>query len=155
MSNTGLIIILAFLGFLFLFFTISIIILLIFRSLKKSRICRLKDDGIISNTILYLDEKANFFGIKSSGLRTVRGNGIFVLNQEEIYFSLFLPDKEYKIPIDTIEKVETAKSFLGKTKFRKLLIIDFKEKDGTVNSAAWLLTDLNKALDLLTELINK
>jgi len=154
MSN-AVIISLAVLGFLFLFFTISVITSLIFHNLKNSRICRLKTDGILSDNFLYLDEKAIFFGIKTSGFRTLRGNGIFIITEKQIYFSLFLPDKEYKIKIDSIEEIRTGKSFLGKTKFRELLIIDFKENDARLNSAAWLLSDLNQAIETLEKILKR
>ena len=153
MSETQLIIIIAVLGFLFLFITISVITLVIYRSLKKSRICRLKKEGIFSEDLLYIDENAVFFGIGNSGFRTLRGNGIFIIKNSEVFFSLLLPDREYRIPVSSIEKIKTGKSFLGKTKFRELLIIDFKEKDGRLNSAAWLLSDLHQALEKLNKLL--
>jgi len=66
----------------------------------------------------------NFFGIKSQGMTQIRGNGALLLTKEYLYFQMWIPKKEIKIPIDKMEKIEEVKSFLGKSKFRPLLKIE-------------------------------
>lgn len=86
----------------------------------------------------------NLFGIQSRGMKQVRGNGILLLTASQIYFRMLLPRRELLVPLSSITSVETPKSFLGKTKGRKLLKIDFRNNVGSIDSAAWLVPDLEK-----------
>jgi len=155
MGDVGFLIIFPAIAFIVFFILIVRFLMKSFNSLKKNRLSRLEKDGILTtaNTI-YVDENASFFGIKSSGLKTMRGNGILILNKKEIYFSLFLPDKVYRIPLDKINNVRFDKSFLGKTRFKNLLVLDFTENDGTLNAAAWSISNLDEIAGYIKELID-
>ncbi len=69
---------------------------------------------------------ANLFGVQSGGMKQIRGNGILLLTASQIYFRMLLPRRELLVPLRSVTSVETPKSFLGKTKGRKLLKVDFR-----------------------------
>ena len=92
---------------------------------------------------------ANLFGIKSGGMKQIRGNGILLLTSSQLYFRMLLPKREILIPVNSITSIETPKSFLGKTKGRKLLKIDYRNDIGGTDSAAWLVPDLEKWIETI------
>jgi len=85
---------------------------------------------------------ANFFGQESGGVMQMRGNGTLVLTDSELYFERWVARKEYRIPLNAIQAIETPTSFLGKTNFRPLLKVVFKDEAGHTDSMAWLVRDL-------------
>lgn len=84
---------------------------------------------------------ANFFGLRSSGMKQVRGNGILLLTGSEIFFRMLLPSRELRIPLGSVASLETPRSFLGKSKGRKLLQVNYTSFEGKEDSAAWLVPD--------------
>jgi hypothetical protein len=93
----------------------------------------------------------NFFGEKSKGMTQIRGNGALLLTKDYLYFQMWIPKKEIKIPLDKIENIEEVKSFLGKSKLRPLLKIDYIDENGQKNSAAWLVKNLQKWKSIINE----
>ena len=85
---------------------------------------------------------ANSFGQESLGLKQVRGNGILILTERELFFGMFIPRKDLLIPLNLINKIDIVKSHLGKTKGRKLLKVFFINNNGKQDSIAWLVKDL-------------
>jgi hypothetical protein len=85
---------------------------------------------------------ANFFGQESAGVTQLRGNGMLVLTDTELYFERLWPRREYRIPLAAIEAVETAHSFLGKTNFQPLLKVTFRTHNGQIDAMAWLVPDV-------------
>lgn len=94
--------------------------------------------------ILLTDPFANYFGLQSRGMKQIRGNGILILTEKELFFELYIPKKELTIPIYQLKAVETTSSFLGKTKFKKLLKIIFHRPTGEKDAAAWLVKNLDE-----------
>ena len=92
---------------------------------------------------------ANLFGVQSGGMKQIRGNGILLLTASQIYFRMLLPRRELLVPLRSVTSVETPKSFLGKTKGRKLLKVDFRNDTGGTDSAAWLVQDLEKWVETI------
>ena len=92
---------------------------------------------------------ANLFGIKSRGMKQIRGNGILLLTSSALYFRMLLPRRELLVPLSSITSVETPKSYLGKTKGMKLLKIDFRNDVGDLDSSAWLVPDLEKWVETI------
>jgi hypothetical protein len=86
---------------------------------------------------------ANFFGQQSRKSFQVRGNGVLLLTQEELYFEMWHPKKVLQIQISEILKVEPTKSFLHKSVFRKLLKVVFRNENGEEDAAAWWVTSLD------------
>jgi hypothetical protein len=98
---------------------------------------------------------ANFFGQESLKLKQVRGNGVLVLTKTELYFEMWFPKRIYKIPISDIIEVEVTKWHLKKTKNRDLLKVVFRNFSDEIDSAAWLVKDLDFWLSDLRKMINK
>ncbi len=69
---------------------------------------------------------AGFFGLESLGHSQVRGNGILVLGEDELYFAKALPRRETVIPLASITDVSNPRSHLGKSNVVKLLRVEFK-----------------------------
>ena len=92
--------------------------------------------------IIYFSKEVNFFGQKSAGRAQVRGNGSLLLTPDELHFLRWMPKKNIIIPLENIENIERVNSFLGKTKRQDLLKVDFNNHQGEVDSAAWLLDNM-------------
>lgn len=103
------------------------------------------------NSRILTSPMANLFGLKSSGMKQVRGNGILLLTSSQLYFRMLLPKKEILVPLRSIISVETPRSFLGKTKRKKLLKIDFRSDAGSTDSVAWLVDNLEKWVETIRE----
>ncbi|TDO93936.1 hypothetical protein DFR79_10588 [Halanaerobium saccharolyticum] len=93
--------------------------------------------------IIYFSKEVNFFGQKSEGRTQLRGNGSLLLTPDELHFLKWVPKKNIVIPLDNIEKVERVNSFLGKSKNRELLKVEFSNQQGEKDSAAWLLDNMH------------
>ena len=105
----------------------------------------------LGDQIKILDPSANFFGQKSLGIGQVRGNGVLALTEEDIYFLMWLPRRELRIPRSSIQEIKTPRSFLGKSKLTPLLEIVYTcPQKGKPESAAWLTSQL-QALKLALE----
>ncbi len=132
-------------------FIISLIVLLIIFVLYiRFRYREISTHISAMGTTRLLSPGANFFGLRSAGMSQIRGNGILALFFDHIYFEMLLPKKELIIPLSSILDIDVKTSFLGKTRFRKLLVITYKDKNGDEDQAAWLISNLNEWLELLT-----
>ena len=96
---------------------------------------------------------ANFFGRQSAGMAQVRGNGVLVLAEGELYFEMLAPKKSLSIPFTALRSVETVRSFLGKTRGRSLLKVDFENDQGEPDAAAWLIGKHKHWKDALQKVI--
>ena len=85
---------------------------------------------------------ANFFGQQSKGMMQMRGNGIFTLTGDTIYFDMWIPANHFEIPLSKITGIETPRSFLGKTVLYPLLQINFQNDAGEADAIAWWLRDV-------------
>jgi len=85
---------------------------------------------------------ANFFGQESLGYMQVRGIGVLVLTEDELFFEMLLPKREFRIAVASIHSIETPKSHLGKTKGRPLFKVIFQNEKGQEDSMAWSIKDL-------------
>jgi hypothetical protein len=107
-----------------------------------------------SEDILITDEMANFFGQESQGVWKVRGNGVLILTEKELFFGMWKPKKELLIPVKSIVEIKNPKSHLHRSVFRPLLKIIFKNDSGETDSVAWFVRNLDKWNDILNELIS-
>jgi len=48
-----------------------------------------------NRSVLLVDDISNFFGLESSGVWKVRGNGVLLLTEEELFFGMWKPKKNY------------------------------------------------------------
>jgi hypothetical protein len=88
---------------------------------------------------------ALFYGQESKGKMQMRGNGILVLTQDELYFEWLLPRREFRIPLTAVQAVETPSSYLGKTNFRPLLKVVFQNDSGQTDAMGWIVPDVEAA----------
>lgn len=116
---------------------LAVVFLLVFWLQKKragevlARFQGQKVYGVTSN--------ANFFGQESLGPAQVRGNGVLVLVEGELYYEMWAPRRSLRIPFSSLRSVETVGRFLGKTKGRPLLKVTFVNEHGASDAAAWLI----------------
>ena len=109
---------------------------------------RLRDRAIIAlredtaGEKVYYVADCNFFGILSSGLAQVRGNGLLALTSGGIRFRMLAPAKTLFIPLASIRGISHPRWFLKKSKARELLRVDFINAGGEEDAAAWLVRDL-------------
>lgn len=116
---------------------VTVVFFLLIRSLLKRRI-----NSILENfrgrAIRKVERSANFFGIESEGMTQIRGNGVLLLTDEEIYFQMWIPNRELKIGRDRISGTEIVNAHLGRTRLRPLLKVNFMNRRGEKDSVAWL-----------------
>ena len=90
--------------------------------------------------ILMQDLTANCFGLESLGVWQARGNGGLVLTGKTLHFFMFLPRKDFCIPVASITQLAIVNSHLGKATVRDLLKVHFSA-GGQPDSIAWYLAD--------------
>lgn len=88
-------------------------------------------------------------------MKQIRGNGIFILTEKELYFELYLLKIIITIPINQISKIETPRSHLGKSKLKKLLKIIYTNQNQEKDSIAWLVKQLPSWLENIQNIIEK
>jgi hypothetical protein len=123
--------------------------ILVIRKILKNRSAGIgkKFEG---REILFSSPGASYFGRESAGLWQVRGNGDLIITPREVYFEMWFPKRILVIPLGSVESVETPKSFKGRSVFRPLLKITFRDETGRRDSVAWYVKDLRKALSVLS-----
>jgi hypothetical protein len=104
--------------------------------------------------ILLVDDSSNFFGLESLGVWKVRGNGVLLITEDELFFGMWKPKKELIIPIRSILEITNPKSHLHRSVFKPLLKVVFNNENGEADSAAWYVRELDKWNDTLKELIS-
>jgi hypothetical protein len=107
-----------------------------------------------SDEIICIDSSASFLGRASLKYRQIRGNGVLVLTRGQVFFRRLFPELEFSIPLRTVRKVETPRSFQGKSVFRPLLKIDYKTDTGDTDSVAWCVSDLKNFIKGLEKLMH-
>lgn len=98
---------------------------------------------IAERDIIRTSKTANFFGLKSSGLMQVRGNGVLILTCNELYFMRYLPNKKINIPLSSIVGIEIPKSFMKKRVSRPLMKVIFINEMGMTDEIAWFINRLD------------
>ncbi len=145
------------LGFVIILCVVILGILIVMFAVVRRDITKRAESILLkfqNKNILAVSSSVNYFGRESLGMKQVRGNGILVLTNNELYYQMLLPRKELSIPVDHIIGIEDPVSFLGKSRSKPLLKVYFNTEKGT-DSAAWLLENVNQWKSLLEELIDK
>ena len=120
-------------GLLILFALLGLVFSRVRRKLDK-----LIADRFDRQELLGATTRANFLGVKSKGGAQIRGNGALVFTGSEICFIRAVPRKEYKIPVSSIRKVSTPRSFNGKSVLAPLLCVEYRTESGD-DAIAWAL----------------
>lgn len=102
---------------------------------------RSRIDSALAELDVQRQGKANFYGVASKGPSQVRGLGTLALTPDELVFLQLVPANEVRVPRSAIQTVEVAKSFLGKTQGRDLLVISWTA-DGVDEQVAFDVPDL-------------
>ena len=99
--------------------------------------------------VVLKDLKCVTLGLQSRGVLQSRGNGALVLTAHELAWFRFIPEStDLRIPLESVTKVDTVKTHLGKTYGRDLLRVTFTN-DGQPDSIAWYVVDLGAWLTQL------
>ncbi len=126
----------------------------IFNNLKRKRAEELFKN-YHKDRIIYFSREVNFFGQKSEDGLNIRGSGSLLLTPDQLHFKKWLPDQDLIIPLEDIINVERVDSFMGKSKNKTLLKIDFNNENGEIDSAAWLLDNMHNWENVLKDYINQ
>jgi hypothetical protein len=100
---------------------------------------------------LHIDRAASFFGQESRGVTQMRGNGTLILTDSDLIFEMWLPNREFRIPLRSIQAIENPASFLGKSRFTPLLKVVYTNDQGGMDSMAWQVPDLSGWMRLINE----
>jgi len=107
------------------------------------------------HTLSRIDPLANLFGVRSRGMKQIRGNGVLLVTSGELYFRMLAPRRELTVPVRDIIGMGVEKSFLGKSKGIPLLRVDYRDGIGGTDSAAWAVRDVSGWLSTLETLTGK
>jgi len=110
---------------------------------KRLRVQAIEDmRKMVGGERVYNVEDSNCFGVLSKGYKQVRGNGVLALTDKGIHSRMLIPRKYLFIHLESVRGVSNPRSFLGKTKARVLLRVDFVNEEGQDDACAWLVPSL-------------
>jgi hypothetical protein len=98
-----------------------------------------------------IDRTASFFGQESRGVTQMRGNGTLILTDSDLIFEMWVPNKQFRISLGSIQSIENPTSFLRKSRFTPLLKVVYINDQGAIDSMAWQVTDLDGWMRLINE----
>ena len=90
--------------------------------------------------VLRAETLAHSFGLQSKGIFQLRASGALALTPTELFFSMYVLDREVRIPLSSVTAVSLVRSHLGKTQFTDLLHVRFA-RDGVDDAIAWRVPD--------------
>jgi hypothetical protein len=90
----------------------------------------------------HIESGALFFGQQSRGVMQMRGNGTLILTDNELLFKQWVVNKEFRLPLKSIQSIEIPSSFLGKTQGVQLLKVSYLNESGVPDALAWRVRDL-------------
>lgn len=99
----------------------------------------------------HIDRTASFFGQESRGGSQMRGNGILILTASDLIFEMLVSNKQFRIPLQSIQSIENPISFLGKSRLAPLLKVVYLNDQGAIDSMAWQVADLGGWMRLIKE----
>jgi hypothetical protein len=123
-----------------LLFLIFATIWVLIKRLRERALAAMRSD--IAEEKVYHVADCNYFGVLSSGIAQVRGNGLLALTSGGIRFRMLAPARTLFIPVASIRGISHPRWFLKKTKVKVLLRIDFVNEKGKEDAAAWIVRDL-------------
>lgn len=98
-----------------------------------------------------VDSGTLFFGQQSRGAGQMRGNGTLIVTDSDIIFQQWVANREFRIPLTTIQSIENPSSFLGKSQGVSLLQINFLNDNGEADAMAWRVRDLGGVQRVIEE----
>jgi hypothetical protein len=121
---------------------------LVLRNIARQREARAREQYPDARRI---DRSAGFFGQQSRGVTQMRGNGTLILTDADLIFEMWIPNREFRIPLRSIQAIENPTSFLGKSRFTPLLKVVYINDQGATDSMAWQVSDLSGWMRLINE----
>jgi hypothetical protein len=118
---------------------------------KRAGAARARIEAGLSELDVLRQDKANCYGRESAETAQPRAIGALALTPTELVFLQFVASSEdIHIPRSAITGVELARSFMGKTQNRDLLVVTWTHgDDGGVDRAAF---DVDEVADWRTDL---
>ncbi|MBI5929246.1 MAG: hypothetical protein HY862_08055 [Chloroflexi bacterium] len=92
---------------------------------------------------------ANLFGQESKGVAQIGGTGLLVVTDSEVYFERYLPKAEFHIPLSSVQSIEIADRYMGKSIGSPLIKLNFTNEQGQADSIAWWVADVESLKTLL------
>ncbi len=105
--------------------------------------------------LLLVDDISNFFGLESLGVWKIRGNGVLLLTEEDLFFGMWKPKRDLLIPVKSMIDISNPKSHMHKSILKPLLKVTFTNVNGEIDSAAWFVRKLDEWNRVLNKLILK
>lgn len=94
------------------------------------------DQRFAASDVHRVETSALSFGESSRGVTQARGTGALALTTGELFFMLYVPTRELRIPLSSIKAVSLVRSHLGKTQFTDLLHVSYTVADAD-DAVAW------------------
>lgn len=98
-----------------------------------------------------IDRAASFFGQESLKSTQMRGNGTLILTDTDLTFEMWIPNKQFHIPLHSIQSIENPIWFLGKSRFKPLLKVVYIDDQGATDAMAWQVINLENWMRLINE----
>ena len=98
------------------------------------------DERFPAAEVLRSETMAQSYGEQSRGAAQARGSGALALTKGELFFLLYVPERELRVPLSSIQATAIVRSHLGKTSGVKLLKVTFTTEDGE-DAVAWRVPD--------------
>lgn len=132
--------------------SLAIFFTVFWKQMQTSGVDRIQE-RFPTEQIILKETTANFFGLESRGSFQIRGNGVLVLTQDELWFSRFIKREDITIPTHTIQAVRLVDSHLGKRILgRQLIYVQFQVAGG-LDSVAWLVADPSRWQSAIASLL--
>jgi len=100
-------------------------------------------DELGPGRVRLVEPVAELLGLSSAGRNQPRGNGTLAASDEEVLFAMWVPRRTLRINRADIVAVDTPRSHRGRTRFRPLLRITYRDGAGRDERAAWAVGDLD------------
>ncbi len=94
------------------------------------------DKRYTASEVLLAETLAQSFGQQSRGVTQLRGSGALALTTTELFFMMYVPARELRIPLSCVKTVSLVRSHLGKTQVSKLLHVRYTA-EGIDDAIAW------------------
>lgn len=90
-----------------------------------------------TDEIIAIHKMANFVGRKSRFVAQVRGNGVLALTDRQLAFFMLLPKKEFRVPLERIQRIDHPLWFCGKSVGRELLVVHYLDEEGAEDAVGF------------------
>ncbi len=122
------------------------------RNLRKEAIEFLRQ-ALKGQKVIFVED-CNFLGQLSQRRGRITGNGLLALTEEGLGFRMLFPRRYIFIPLNSVRQVSIVNSFMGKTKGKGILRVDFYGDEGADDACSWLVSSLEWWTQALNSLLS-